>query len=158
EKLQPKIAPALLSERTAAQEISIIPEPVSLIRNAGYYTLPENVVIQAVKVKDLKHVLDHLKDKLSTATQNYISVTSNANTAAHIKFILNDKSDASLGEEGYKLDVTPDGIVIKANQPAGIYYGVQTLLQLLPQEIESKKAVNNVEWKVPAVSISDYPR
>jgi hexosaminidase len=158
EKLQPKIAPAVLSENYLPTEISIIPEPVNLVRNTGFFTLPENVIIQAVKAKELKHAVDHLKNRLGTVTQHYISVTSTTNTSANIKFILNDKYNATLGAEGYQLEVNSKEIVITANKPAGIYYGVQSLLQLFPKEIESKELVKNVEWKIPAVSITDYPR
>ena len=47
--------------------------------------------------------------------------------------------------------------MISANQPAGLFYGVQTLLQLLPKEIESK-TVAKASWTIPAARIVDYPR
>ena len=71
---------------------------------------------------------------------------------------INKISDKAIGEEGYTLSVSEKNIVISANKPAGLFYGAQTLLQLFPREIESKSTVNNISWKVPAVSISDYPR
>ena len=48
-------------------------------------------------------------------------------------------------------------MVITANKPAGLFYGVQSLLQLLPKEVESK-ALAKVKWTVPGVKITDYPR
>ena len=56
------------------------------------------------------------------------------------------------------LNVTPAGITIKANEPAGLFYGMQTLWQLFPKEIESKSLVKNVKWESPCVAITDYPR
>ena len=77
---------------------------------------------------------------------------------AAIRFELNKIHDKELGDEGYRLSVKSTGIVITANKPAGLFYGAQTLWQLLPQEIESKTKVNGVNWQVPLVEITDYPR
>jgi hexosaminidase len=49
-------------------------------------------------------------------------------------------------------------ILIAANQPAGLFYGVQTLVQLFPKEIESPALVKNIKWEAPCVEITDYPR
>src|SRR4029077_6661093 len=59
--------------------------------------------------------------------------------------------------EGYELKVSAGKIDISGKDPAGICYAIQSSLQLLPVEIESSKIVNNVEWKVPSVAISDAP-
>ena len=64
----------------------------------------------------------------------------------------------SLGSEGYELAVSPDSLVIRAPQPAGAFYGVQSLLQLLPPEVFSPSIVNDIEWKIPCVRIEDQPR
>jgi len=56
------------------------------------------------------------------------------------------------------LNVFADSVALTANEPAGLFYGVQTFLQLLPKEIESKKQVNTVSWTTPCVEITDYPR
>jgi hexosaminidase len=64
---------------------------------------------------------------------------------------------AQIGKEGYTLESSHKHVVITANTPAGLFYGVQTLLQLLPNEIESKTAVN-MTWTIPLVKITDYPR
>ena len=42
--------------------------------------------------------------------------------------------------------------------PEGIFRGVQTLIQMLPVEIESREVVNNIEWTVPAALINDRPK
>jgi hexosaminidase len=64
----------------------------------------------------------------------------------------------SLGAEGYELRVTTNSIVLRAPAPAGLFYGVQTLLELLPPEIFSTNATTNVDWRIPCVSIQDWPR
>jgi len=63
----------------------------------------------------------------------------------------------SVGSEGYQLDVTGATIVLRANQPAGLFYAVQTLRQLLPPEAESA-TVQPGPWPVPGGHIVDYPR
>jgi len=137
--------------------IAIVPEPVKIEQKTGYFTLPQNITIRSVETADLKQTLNDLQKKLSVPTGYRVSVSNNASTAA-IKLELNKTEDATLGNEGYTLSVTTKDIAIKANKPAGIFYGVQTLMQLLPKEIESAEKVDNVAWKVPCVEITDYPR
>jgi len=137
--------------------IAIIPEPVSLMKKAGTFTLPENVTIQATKSSEVKQAIIYLTERIKTATGKFVST---ANTANHptIKLILNTQPDAQLGNEGYKLNVNPTQIVIIANKPAGIFWGAQSLIQLFPTEIESKEVVEQIKWKVPCVDVVDYPK
>jgi len=67
-------------------------------------------------------------------------------------------ADASLGDEGYELHVTPHGVLIRAAGGAGLFYGAQTLLQLLPPAVYGKGPVADVDWSTPALSIRDKPR
>ncbi len=136
--------------------ISIIPEPVSMVKKGGNYVLPKKVNISSPAPDEMNFTLDYLQKKLSTATGYEVNV--NIKSAAQIKLELNDKENPALGDEGYTLSVKNDGIVITANKPAGLHYGVQTLLQLFPPQIESDKREENVSWQVPQVEITDYPR
>ncbi|HEV8080020.1 MAG TPA: beta-N-acetylhexosaminidase [Chitinophagaceae bacterium] len=148
---------ALAFSQAVNNEIAIIPEPVSLTKVTGQFTLSQNTVIVAAATQEIKEITRFLKEKLSTATGMQVSVQNNAPTAA-IKLVLNKTTDAAIGNEGYNLSVTPANITIKANKPAGLFYGVQTLLQLFPKEIESATHISNVSWKIPCVEITDYPR
>lgn len=136
-------------------KLAIIPEPVAIKAGKGEFSLPKNVVIQTSAANELNQAIDALKKRLVAATGSKVSVNSGAST---ISLLLNAKPDAVIGDEGYYLNVSPTGISIKANKPAGIFYGVQTLLQLFPKEIESAALVNNVKWTIPSVEITDYPR
>ena len=68
-----------------------------------------------------------------------------------------DASKTSLGLEGYELAVTRAGVVLTAAQPNGLFYGVQTIRQLLPWSIEHRAAVNRRLW-LPGARITDTPR
>ena len=139
------------------QNISIIPEPVQLVKKTGVYLLPKDIVISIANNTAIQFAADYLQKKISTATGYSVKVLDNS-TAANIQLILNTTANTTIGKEGYELSVTPKNIIIKANQPAGLFYGVQTLLQLLPKEIAGKELAKNMEWSLPSVEITDYPR
>ena len=62
------------------------------------------------------------------------------------------------GKEEYMLEVTPEIVVAKARTTDGLFYAVQSLLQLLPPSVEGKQVVKTTAWEIPAVQIKDYPR
>ncbi|SDK74674.1 hexosaminidase [Pedobacter sp. ok626] len=140
------------------QDISIIPEPVSVAKHEGHFTLPANVTIQCPAIPETHQLLVFLQERLSVPTGSFVSTMSSKSAIANIKLSLNDKADPILGTEGYQLSVTPKHITIKANYAAGLFYGVQSLLQLFPAAIESKELVEGIDWKAPCVEITDYPR
>lgn len=139
------------------QSIAIIPEPVTMELQEGVFNLNKTVTIKSNQDKETANVVSFLKEKLSGSAQ---CTFDNSNNSANslIELSLNDKTDNLLGAEGYNLSVSPKRILIKANKPEGLFYGVQTLLQLLPAEIESKEVIHNVAWTIPAIEITDYPR
>ena len=140
----------------AQENISIIPQPVKLTRNAGYFMLPSKISISADKNPELKQALADLTNRLTIPTGYHAEVSNNS--SAVIRIILNKNADPELGNEGYQLSVTSKKVTITANQPAGIFYGVQSFLQLLPAAIASDSLVKNVTWNAPCVSVTDYPR
>ncbi len=146
------------NEPVANTEIAIIPEPVTVIKQAGHFILPANITIQASRSAELKQTVAFLQERLTTATGHYVTTVSSPSPAATFRLILNEKADATIGAEGYQLSVGLKQVTIRANKPAGLFYGVQTLLQLLPKEIESKEEVKGIKWTMPCVEITDYPR
>ncbi|MDJ1471548.1 family 20 glycosylhydrolase [Cytophagaceae bacterium DM2B3-1] len=140
-----------------AQTYSIIPEPVSLQSTSGIFSLSSGTTLVASNNAEARKVATYFSDKIKPATGLNLKTAESA-SGSKITFLLNTKPDAAIKPDGYLLDVTPTEVTIKANQPAGLFYGVQTLLQLLPKEIESKTAVSGINWQIPGVSISDYPR
>ena len=136
-------------------QLSIIPEPVSLQQKEGAYNFKNSISIAADGAA--KKTAEWLKEKFA-ATGLPVSIVG-GNEKADIQLGLNKTTNAAIGKEGYEILVTPaNGIMIRANDPAGLFYGTQTLLQLLPPAIESKTVQKNISWSVPAVEITDYPR
>ena len=134
--------------------IHLIPQPVELQQLSGVYTLTKATTIGYAQPEG-RAVAEMLAQKLYNPTGLTLKVQEGAKSA--IQLNLNGTPNSQLGKEGYTLEATPKGIVIAANQPAGLFYGMQTLLQLLPKEIESKTVIK-ATWTVPAVRITDYPR
>jgi hexosaminidase len=137
--------------------VSIIPEPVSMKTGTGTFTLPKTVIVNAPLQTDMKEVIGILQQRMARSTGSNI-VLNNASANPTIKLMLNASAEKTLGNEGYRLSVTNKNITVRANQPAGLYYGVQTLMQLFPKEIESTGKKTNISWTAPAVEITDYPR
>ncbi|HLP16983.1 MAG TPA: beta-N-acetylhexosaminidase, partial [Bacteroidota bacterium] len=135
-------------------ELALIPQPVEVKESHGVFLLTASSSI-GYNDPAAQHVAVMLSGKLSVPT-GYALNTQQGNGGT-IQFVLNASHDAKLGQEGYTLVSTPERVVITANRPAGLFYGMQTLLQLLPKEIESKTVVKG-DWTIPAVSITDYPR
>lgn len=140
----------------AQAPVSLIPQPVSVQTRTGAFTLTKKTTIQYNK-PDGQAVASWLGQRLSKPTN--FALTASPGTSGTIQLNLTGTPDAQLGEEGYTLNSSPKGVVITANKPAGLFYGMQTLLQLLPKEIENPTAVQAPRtWTLPAVSIVDYPR
>ena len=138
------------------KKISIIPEPVSLELADGAFSINQNTAVEITSAS-LKPLAEYLVKKINGPTGYSIKVNQvNAFTNGNIQLNLDDIP--SRNKEGYELSVSPDKVVVSADSAAGIFYGLQTLIQLLPKEIESRVKVENTVWKIPAVSVRDEPR
>ena len=159
---------ALLMFITAGQafsqpEIAIIPQPVSIVKGSNGFVVMQNTSIHFdEKNKAIADIANLLNKQFKLAAGYQLPIKNlDAKTEAAAKgimLLLNKTTNPILATEGYQLICNETGIRIEANEPAGLYYGTQTLLQLLPKEIESKAIINNYGWLVPGVTITDYPR
>ena len=134
-----------------AQTISIIPEPYQMTKGTGTYTLPKSIAMNAPS--SAKVVSDQIAAKLKTTTGRVVNLTKNRSNI-DLQII----NDANLGTEGYTLDINEKGIQIKANANAGLFFGWQTVMQLLPSAVYSNTLQANTNWTLPYVSIIDKPR
>lgn len=142
----------------AQSKIALIPQPVSIENKDGAFLLTSSTSIGVFgNNSEADRVGRMLSERLNVATGFNITVKKNDRSSSIRLAILKNK-DSEIGKEGYLLSVYRDSVSIRANEPAGLFYGIQTFLQLLPAEIESKKVVQDVKWEAPCVTIKDYPR
>ncbi|HMH24143.1 MAG TPA: family 20 glycosylhydrolase [Puia sp.] len=149
---------SVLAFAQAQPSIALIPIPVSLQLDPGHFILPPAILIEAPDRQDLGQSLEVLKTRLSQPTGSAVTISKKPAPAATIRLLLSTAGNDSLGAEGYRLSVTEKNIIIRASQPAGLFYGVQTLLQLFPKEIEGRDLQKGVNWQAPCVTIMDRPR
>jgi hexosaminidase len=136
--------------------VSVVPQPESLTVGRGQFKLTANTVIYAdAGVADLAR---RFGASLGPATGFSIPVRGGAATAATGIRIIRDARLTRLGNEGYELVVSPRLVTVRAREPAGAFYGLQTVRQLLPPEVFREARVDSVSWTVPAVRIVDRPR
>ena len=141
------------------QSVSIIPLPVSVATKTGSFTVTSKTTIELSSTgTDASRVARFLSQAIATPAAFKVPVTNKRASGNVIRLSILNTPDKTLGDEGYKLSVTQNAVNLSANKPAGLFYGVQTILQLLPREIESKTAMKNISWAIPAVEITDYPR
>jgi len=133
------------------QITNIIPEPFQLTKGTGTYTLPKSITINAPTIANV--IADEIAGKLKATTGRIVGFTKNKSTI-NLQIV----NDPNLGTEGYTLDINEKGIQIKANANAGLFYGWQTILQLLPAGIYAATLQENTNWTLPFVSIIDKPR
>ncbi len=146
----------MYAQKNPVTELNLIPEPVSTVAGQGHFTLPEHVTLLRPEGAENDLTAGFLSEKLTNTCNSRVTVKKSGK--ATIQLLLNQTADATTGNEGYTLKVTPKNIFIRANTPAGLFYGVQTLIQLFPPRIESADKAENTEWKIPVVEITDYPR
>jgi hexosaminidase len=150
------IIACFFSMAQSGKTVSIIPEPVSVKEGTGNFRLTGETNIE-ISSAELSGLGKYLSEKLAPATGFSPKVNTVASFSnGSIQLRLSGKR--ATNKEAYDLTVTPMAVTITADSSAGLFYGIQTLLQLLPNEIESRKQANNVEWTIPAVTINDYPR
>lgn len=138
------------------ETVNIIPLPVSIERSEGFFVITPSTPV--IAEKDAAAEASKLIDALAPAMGYKLHVVSSSQPQKQaIKFQLAPNLP-KVGPEGYTLEVTDEHILIRARQPAGLFYGIQTLLQLLPASIFSKTEVKNISWKVACMNITDYPR
>ncbi|GAH78903.1 unnamed protein product, partial [marine sediment metagenome] len=106
---------------------------------------------------DLMQVADYLKDLIRSSTGFNLANNLEANKKNTISLVLHDTSEI-LNSEGYKLSINTDNIIIESRTHKGIFYGIQTLRQLFPIEIESREVIEELIWTVPCMSVVDTPR
>ena len=138
------------------QSVNVIPLPVSVELSDGVFIITPStrVIAKADTQAEAAKLIDALAGPMGFSLQCSANPQGREKT---IELAL-DRRPSALADEGYTLEVTEQRILIRARRPAGLFYGIQTLLQLLPPSIFSKTKVDNLSWQVPCIKITDYPR
>lgn len=130
------------------QKISIVPKPVSIKAEEGHFTIDKNTsIIFNSKVSDLEHAGNFFNAFIKNVSGNVLPFNQKKNKS----IILEIKKTATIGNEGYLLDVSHSLLKIIANSRAGIIYGMQSVFQTLPQ------IRTNAPLEVPCMKVMDYP-
>ncbi|MEE9571906.1 MAG: family 20 glycosylhydrolase, partial [Candidatus Neomarinimicrobiota bacterium] len=141
-------------ELDSSEHKLIIPSPISIKSSKGNLTVNNKMNIHYQK--ELESEAKFLATKLESLTGNIFIVTDKPikDKAISLNFG-NVKTKEGLAEEAYSLNVSPNGITITGNESAGVYYGIQSLLALVPLDAY-KKNVKSI--KINSVLIIDAPR
>ena len=142
----------------AAQPVpSIIPLPANMATQDGRFQITADTCVAATG--NAQQEASKLIDFLAPATGFRPALLDQPTRENNvIQLLLFSPADNALADEGYELVVTPQSIRIRANKPAGLFYGIQTLRQLLPSAILSPQKAEQAQWSVPCVRITDSPR
>jgi hexosaminidase len=134
----------LMTSFCASAEISIIPEPQRVDVGQGSYPLDASTGIDAPNDARSREIVSFLRD--AVREQTGIHLSENPHTHGIVLAI----DPTVQGEEAYRLAVTTRGVIIQAATDKGLFWGVQTLRQLLPLQ-------RGTRVLIPAVRIEDAP-
>jgi len=131
--------------------LSLIPQPVEVSSQSGTFSLSvkTHIIIPSGN-PEIREIAGLFAGQLSSLTGKSLEITT-GKAKQSVVFKLNNEANTRLGNEGYLLQVSPQNITISANKPAGLFYGAQTFLQLVPPAKASSVAI-------PCAEITDYPR
>lgn len=150
--LLPAIAMAQASGRPDDPRIKVIPEPKQVQFGEGRLRLkPDTKVVAGEDIRRgspacVEVLLQEVKERCGLTLQAADSAQDNAIV---LSLVTPDARVEKIGEEGYVLDVSPSRAAVTANAPAGVFYGVQTLIQLLEKGAEGAS--------LPCLEIRDWP-
>ena len=144
------------NEMLTAQEIALTPQPAHLTVKDGRFEFGNQLKAKVAPYQgdSIRMVFESFKKELQEATGTKVSSTQKE-AKARIILDLNPQLPA----EAYKLNVSKEQVRIEASRPAGFYYALQTLKQLMPRNVMAGVATSDhSQWSLPSVEIEDAPR
>ena len=133
---------------------SVIPQPLKMTVEKGTFTLTPSATIKYTGGESASDVAEYLAGLLRPAT-GFILKTEEGG-GGEIDLIIDTTLDWQ--PEEYRLTVEKKNVTLTGCSPAGLSRGVQTIRQLLPPAIENSSAVKGIKWKMPCVTVTDFPR
>jgi hexosaminidase len=138
----------------AQTNINIIPRPVDVMEKNGYFNFTKSALIVANSyVRHNADMLNFYLQKFYGFTLDVKSIPPANKTKATITLIVKNSEERK--KDQYSLSVHKDRIEINATSNQALFYGIQTLLQLLPVD---KDSIQNTQFEIPQITIKDYPR
>jgi len=148
---------AALACCVSAEALGVVPKPAKLKIRQGAFELNAKTVLLASKgaLSEAKW----LASALAPSTGYQFKAQELTDALPEQAIVLKvDPSLRALGAEGYRLSVLPARVEIVAPKAAGVFYGIQTLLQMLPPQVFSHEKLSGQRWQVPCAEIEDKPR
>lgn len=137
----------LTTEIHNSNNLNIIPAPVKITQHQEVLTF-RNVKVKTTGFRQIPLQLVNLANEVFTPGRTVFQQTYQTETT----LLMNLDTQSDLPEEGYVLNVNSQGITITARREAGIFYGLQTCMQLITYQ------QNTEQITLPCVEIEDYPR
>ena len=135
---------------------AILPPPMEVQAQGGVFTITPRTAVVATGQAAAE--AQQLIEALAPAMGSRLALVTSDRSDDAVALVLDGALKDSLGDEGYTLAVTPARITLRAAGPAGLFYGIQTLRQLLPPDIYRNARVEGVAWSIPCIRITDRPR
>lgn len=132
----------------------IIPKPLEMEVNWGYFTLKDNFVVYLDPKIDLQHISIFITEHILPPTGYHFQTKTTNQNESQLCFVY----DSEVVDEGYFIKLTSKQLTIRSSTPSGHFYGLVTFMQLLPCEIYSDIKSDITEWKAPCVTIRDSPQ
>ncbi len=133
---------------TAQTQLPLIPYPKEIKMGEGSFTINNKTIIQAdEKSFEAKYLQEVIKQRTGL---NLIIATS-SQSSSKIIFSVGIIEEMRSFEEWYKLSISKNELIINAVETNGIFYGIQTLLQLIPTEKKES-------FSLPCLEIRDEPK
>ncbi|PTN06286.1 family 20 glycosylhydrolase [Mangrovibacterium marinum] len=136
--------------------VAIVPQPNQLVRQDGAFTVTKKTSLVLPGSEKLQKVAGLINQRFSQAAGFELVVTDEKPSSNFIAVELDPAW--TKGDEAYELTVDKSGVQVKAGTERGAFYGLVSMLQLLPPAIESTTVVDDVCWSIPFVQIDDAPR
>ena len=155
----PTTAPTPRDGRSSAH--GVVPVPLTVQLSSGDAFLFDSttaIVVAAGAPAAVDSIALRLAELVSPATTTRPRrLTEGEAPAAHSVMLSLDPGNQALGDEGYELTISADRVSLGARTANGLFYGVQTIRQLLPVSVEHPAAVGRV-LRLPAGRVVDVPR
>ncbi|MGL6069368.1 MAG: beta-N-acetylhexosaminidase, partial [Sediminibacterium sp.] len=143
-------------ETIAQNQISIIPQPQTINNRSGNFILSGKTKINIKSPGALKSASffnSYMQKMYGLSIPSITAKTSLKSQEPEQMIVLGINKTLSTSKEAYSLDITPNTIKIEGADEAGVFYGIQSLIQLIP--VEKNKANSFI---IPCLQIFDAPR